>query len=267
MTVRPNPGRNVPDSVVPFPDHFSQLADAYARFRPSYPPELFERIAAHAPNTARCWDCATGSGQAAVSLATHFRQVVATDASAEQIAHATAHERVEYRVEPAERTSLEDQSVDAVTIAAALHWLDTDAFFAEVARVTRPGGLFAAWTYTTEITVDPAVTEVIERYNSEVLRDFWTPQHQLVWQQYRPIAMPFEEIEAPKVSIWARWTCEHLLGTLDTWSSAGLYREANGHPPSDAIRSEMQAAWARSGPLEEPRTIELPLAMRWGRVS
>jgi len=43
------------------------------------------------------WDCATGNGQAAVALAGHFDKVIATDASAEKVAHAERHPRFEYR--------------------------------------------------------------------------------------------------------------------------------------------------------------------------
>lgn len=50
----------------------------------------------------RVWDCACGNGQASVDLAGYFRTVYGTDLSAEQIAHAEAHPRVNYRVGLAE---------------------------------------------------------------------------------------------------------------------------------------------------------------------
>jgi methylase of polypeptide subunit release factors len=73
---------------VSFVDHFSEKSAGYARSRPTYPDELFAFLARHAPARDRAWDCATGNGQAAMGLARHFRQVEATDASAEQISHA-----------------------------------------------------------------------------------------------------------------------------------------------------------------------------------
>jgi hypothetical protein len=111
-----------------FKDHFSGHAAQYVKFRPGYPNELFTFLASIAPAHDRAWDCATGSGQAAVGLAAHFGSVIATDASAEQIGNATRHGRVMYRVAPAERSGIEGNSVDLVTVAQALHWFDMPAF-------------------------------------------------------------------------------------------------------------------------------------------
>lgn len=62
-----------------FLDLFSENANLDAAARPRYPEELFTFIAAQAPARNRAWDCGTGSGQAAVSLAERFAEVVATD--------------------------------------------------------------------------------------------------------------------------------------------------------------------------------------------
>src|SRR5205085_8056471 len=115
--------------------------------RPTYPDELFRLLAGWAPAVDRVWDCATGNGQAAIGLARHFRQVEATDASAEQIANAVPTDRVTYSVQPAERTSFPDASFDAVSVAQALHWFDFDRFNAEVRRVLRPRGVILVTSY------------------------------------------------------------------------------------------------------------------------
>lgn len=53
-------------------DQFSAVARAYARYRPSYPAELFAALARAAPGRRAAWDCATGTGQAATGLAAHL---------------------------------------------------------------------------------------------------------------------------------------------------------------------------------------------------
>ena len=58
-----------------FQDHFSTQADAYARFRPTYPDALYAWLVSRVPTRALAWDCGTGSSQAAVALAAHFTQV------------------------------------------------------------------------------------------------------------------------------------------------------------------------------------------------
>jgi trans-aconitate methyltransferase len=113
----------------PFSDHFSSSASSYASFRPGYPPALFAWLASVAPDRHRVWDCATGSGQAAVHLANHFEHVAATDASAAQLAHAARRPGVQYAAMSAERCALRDDSASLVTVAQALHWFDQPAFF------------------------------------------------------------------------------------------------------------------------------------------
>src|SRR5207244_11963084 len=63
-----------------FQDYFSDGARAYAAFRPRYPDALFAFLAGAVPRHDLAWDCATGSGQAAIGLARHFARVLASDA-------------------------------------------------------------------------------------------------------------------------------------------------------------------------------------------
>src|SRR6186997_1780603 len=91
-----------------FKDHFSQISSLYADFRPQYPARLFDYLADLAPGRSLVWDCAAGTGQATVDLARRFDRVIATDASAEQIAAAKPISNVEYRVATAEQSGLSD---------------------------------------------------------------------------------------------------------------------------------------------------------------
>src|SRR5436309_13441105 len=130
-----------------FHDHFSEVANRYADFRPHYPATLFDYLATPVPRSSLVWDCACGSSQATLDLATRFDRVVATDASREQIASATPHPNVEYRVAPADESGLPDASVGLLTVAQALHWFDLERFYAEAKRVLQPGGVLAVWAY------------------------------------------------------------------------------------------------------------------------
>src|SRR5213594_4767762 len=124
-----------------FHDHFSAVANRYADFRPHYPAELFDYLGALVPRNSVVWDCACGNGQATLDLAARFHRVVATDASREQVAAATPHANVEYRVAPAEKSGLPDESVALITVAQALHWFDLERFYAEAKRVLSPTGV------------------------------------------------------------------------------------------------------------------------------
>src|SRR6185436_6604155 len=126
---------------------FSRWAKLYAQARPTYPPALFEYLAGLGERHDVAWDCATGNGQAAHGLADHFGRVVASDWSFDQIRETVRHPRIAYRVATAERPALPDASLDLVTVAAAIHWFDLEAFYRELTHVLRGGGVAAAWSY------------------------------------------------------------------------------------------------------------------------
>jgi len=245
-----------------FSDHFSVVSSAYAEFRPGYPDSLFEWLAGLPARRDLAWDCATGSGQAAVGLGSHFDRVIATDASAEQIAAATPHPRVDYRVAPAEASGLESESVDLVTVAQALHWLDLPAFFAEARRVLRSDGVFAAWTYGNPRLDDPRADEALQRFTKETVGPFWPPERALVDSEYRTIDFPFAEIEPSAFEMEAQWTLPGLLGYIGTWSATTRFRAVRAHDPLADLATELERFW---GVLEAPRRIGWPLSMRVGR--
>ena len=80
-----------------FKDHFSDRSNDYARYRPVYPVALFAYLASITPEHMRAWDCATGTGQAALMLADYYSEVIATDASASQIENCIAKNGVRSR--------------------------------------------------------------------------------------------------------------------------------------------------------------------------
>lgn len=245
-----------------FKDHFSGHAAGYARARPGYPASLFAFLAAAAPSRARAWDCGAGSGQAARSLAAHFDAVVATDASAAQVAKAGPAPRLLYAAAAAERAPLRDASVDLVTVAQALHWFDLPAFFAEAARVGRPGALLAAWCYGNN-RVTPEVDRAWLRFYRDVVGPYWPPERLLVEEGYRSIAFPFAALPAPAFAMEADWDLAEFLDYLGTWSGSQYYRKARGSDPLDEIRAEMAAAWGDAG---SKRRIVWPLTLKLMRL-
>lgn len=245
-----------------FKDHFSAQAADYARYRPRYPAALFEFLASRSPGRMLAWDCATGNGQVAEGLAPRFQAVVATDGSASQISQAPRLANVEFRVEPAESSSLADDSVDLVTVGQALHWFDLDRFYTEVRRVARPQALVAAWCYNL-LSCDPDVDRVVVHYYRDVVGSYWTADRAKVERGYRDLPFPFEPVDAPELALEAEWDLSELAGYLGTWSSAQRYREALGRDPREEIEASLAAAWGSPG---EKRHIEWPLHFRLGRA-
>jgi SAM-dependent methyltransferase len=254
-----------------FKDHFSGHSDLYARARPHYPAALFDWIAAESPARTCAWDAGCGNGQASVALAARFESVIATDPSATQLRNAVAHPRIDYRNEPRNlsagdgngyRTSIADRSVDAVTVAQALHWFDLDAFVAEVRRVARPGALFVAWCYA-NCSVSPAVDAVIAHLYDDILGAYWPPERRLVDEGYASLALPFAPVRPPAFEMRVDWNARQLLAYLASWSATQRHFKATGEDAVAAIADQLAEAW--HGP-EYPRPVRWTLAVRAGRV-
>jgi hypothetical protein len=245
-----------------FPDHFSGHAELYRRYRPTYPAELYAWLAEISPGCAAAWDCATGSGQAAVGLAPHFELVVATDASAEQIGHARAHPAVRYVRAAAERAPLADASVDLITVAQAVHWFHLDAFYAEARRVARRGAHVAVWTYSL-VRVGAAVDAVVDWFYDQVVGPWWPPERRHVHERYQRLPFPFARVRAPSFDMRPRWTRADLLGQLSTWSSVNRYRKERGTDPLDLLRPKLAEKWPDA---EETRDVSWPIHLRVGRL-
>ena len=247
----------------PFSDHFSSSASSYASFRPGYPPALFAWLASVAPDRQRVWDCATGSGQAAVHLANHFKHVAATDASAAQLAHAARCPGVQYAAMSAERCALRDDSASLVTVAQALHWFDQPAFFAEARRVLVTGGLLAVWSYGLLTLHDATLDDIVHRFHQEAMGPYWPPERRLVDEGYRSLKLPFEHVDAPTFAMHADWTLDRLAGYLSTWSAVQRARAVTGMDPVPDVVQSLRPAWGRD---EEVRRLEWPLTLHVGRV-
>jgi SAM-dependent methyltransferase len=230
---------------------------------PTYPADLFSFVASIAPARDRALDCATGNGQAAIGLAGHFREVVAVDASAEQIRQAVPRPNVSYRVAPAEATGLPDASFDAVSAACGLHWFDRDRYYPEVERLLRPRGVFAAWTYS-RFTIDPAIDAFIRSSIQDVVFPYWAQANRLSWSGYRDVEFPFDEIAHPAFAIECDWTAEEMLGFLLTWSATRQCIRAIGSAFFESASRELIQRW---GPAGTTRRVTLPIDMRVGRVT
>lgn len=248
-----------------FKDHFSGHASDYRRHRPSYPKALFDFLASQANEKKCVWDCATGNGQAAVMLANDFEQVIATDASAEQIAQAEARDNIQYAVAPAENSGLDDHSVDLVTVAQALHWFDHDAFFKECHRVLKPGGLFATWWYRLVHLKkhSDAGKAILREFYKEIVGPHWPKERQHIDRDYQTIEFPFTPVDAPQFSIDLDWNLEQFLNYLKTWSGTKTYIQKFGEDPVERwFKPRILAVYSS---LDAPCPVSFPTPLKVGR--
>ena len=245
-----------------FKDYFSKQASEYTRYRPHYPAAIFEYLAEITVDHQLAWDCATGSGQAALGLVNYFEKIVATDASDKQIANATAHDRITYMVAPAEKTEIESDSVDLIVVAQALHWFDLDKFYAEVRRVSKSGGVLAAWSYSL-LRINSAIDKLVEKFYTEVIGPFWPAERKFVDDKYQSIIFPFQEFSTPSFKMEVRWDLSQLIGYLKTWSAVQRFKEKHKTDPVEVFAQDLNREWGRP---EKEKQIQWPINMRVGRV-
>lgn len=249
-----------------FKDHFSQVAGAYAQWRPTYPDALFDALAAVVPANAPVWEPGCGSGQATRGLASRFATVYATDPSAAQVeqhwATKTQASNVRVAVEAGEATALPDASVDLVAVAQALHWFDRTRFFAECARVLRPGGVLAAWTYL-DVEFPAPVAQAGVAFWSDI-RPYWPSERGDVMQGYADYEWPFPVLPAPELWLTAEWTLPQLLGYLGSLSAVARYRNATGHDPVAMHAGAFATDW---GDPALARGLRWPLVLHLRRKS
>jgi SAM-dependent methyltransferase len=244
----------------PFADHFSRVTAGYAAHRPRYPDALFDALAAAAPGRRLVWDCATGTGQAAVGLARTFDRVVASDASTRQVKGGEAHPRVRYLAAQAEHAALRTASADLVTVAQALHWLDLDDFYAEARRVLVPGGVLAVWTYGRHWVDGGPIDEQVDHFYGDVVGPYWPPERKWVEAGYAGLPFPFREIAIPAPEMAEHWTASQMLGYIGTWSAVVRYREATGTDPMAGLAERLTPLWG-----EAERRVRWVLTVRAGR--
>lgn len=256
-----------------FKDLFSSNSKEYASSRPTYPRSLFEFLVGLVRYRNLAWDCATGNGQAAVFLSEHFEQVIASDASKEQIENAQPRDNIRYEVFPAEKTTLVDNSIDLITIAQALHWFDLDEFYKEVKRVLRKddnggdtngSGVIAAWAYGLH-SISTEIDNITHLLYEDILGSYWPKERKIVENKYHDISFPFQEIDMPVFQIELDWTLSELIGYLYTWSSVQKFIEKNNSDPIKQINDDLAAAWGDKNTWHKRRRVVWPIYIRVGR--
>ncbi len=243
-----------------FKDYFSEQSDSYSKYRPLYPLELFRYLSEIVPDTGLAWDCAAGTGQASSGLAEFFDRVVATDASCRQIKNFAQVKGVHKYIASAENSGLNSGTVDLITVAQALHWLNYDLFNAEARRVLKDNGIIAIWSYNL-LSISPDIDKVIEHLYWKILKEYWPPERKHIENSYSELPFPFEKIKSPAFCMSAEWSFEHLLGYLESWSAVRKYKNKNGSNPLEQISDVLAREWGDS---DHSRRTDWPLTVYIG---
>jgi ubiquinone/menaquinone biosynthesis C-methylase UbiE len=243
-------------------DLFSNQASDYAKYRPTYPKELFEYIVAFVQNKTMAWDCATGNGQAAGLLSGYFEKVIATDISKAQLENAVQKNNISYQISPAEKTPFPDNSFDLITVATAYHWFEHKAFYKEATRVGKNNCVVAAWTYGSLNANDKKLNQIYQHFYQNIIKTYWEPERKHVDENYETV--PFDFTSLPSNIFYSnyQWTKDQFIGYIETWSAVQKYKKINGESPLLQIAEELDQAWKHN----ELKEIIFSIYLRIGRI-
>lgn len=198
---------------------FGAQADAYTKFRPGYPPEVFDYLLGlvnGAGRTPDVVDIGAGTGQLTVGFAARDCRVIGVEpddrmrqvlASREGIADTFAGS--------AEALPLPDSSADLIAGAQMWHWVDPSRAVPEIARVLRPGGVLAiVWSLRDDN--EPwlkAMEQVVELPDSYK----WFRKNDIP-----VLAKPFGAMDLQEFAFTQTSTPEGLVGLVGTFSHVAL---------------------------------------------
>ncbi|MFD7588719.1 class I SAM-dependent methyltransferase [Kitasatospora sp. NPDC059811] len=168
---------------------FGAIAEAYERFRPGYPDELFDTVAAYAGRPVRtALEIGAGTGKATRLFAGRGVDVTATEPDAAMLAELRRTAPPNVRTV---RAAFEDLrpggTYDLVYAAAALHWTRPEGRWSRVAELLEPEGVFANFGGPFQLA-DPAVEEAVRAARAPFLEsddvpspDGTAPEEELQW--------------------------------------------------------------------------------------
>lgn len=268
-----------------------QQAEKYAKFRPVHSPEVLQRIILYMSQSDALFETALdigcGTGQSTFNMRNHFKTVIGTDISEAQInqARTTLSERygtdekmMSFRVSPAEDLSFQpDSSVDLVTVAQAIHWIDIEKFYPEVKRVLRPHGVLALYGYGIAYLDDETASNLTHKLFKDIVgNDKDDPRRHILnhCEEYMPL--PFSDPCREDDLVMAKqMALGDFLGYLS--SSATYSTFAKAHPDTTVLTDLAQslAEAYRAGPSGQaiigikdediPTTVTWPIFILMGR--
>ena len=143
------------------------FAERYDRYRPSPAPVLLQLLPllAGVERPELVVDLGSGTGLSTRFWADHADAVIGVEPNPEMrglAMAATTAPNVSYRAASAPDTGLPNECADLVTCSQSLQWMEPGPTLAEIARILRPGRLFAAYEYRWSVTTSPAANAAFE---------------------------------------------------------------------------------------------------------
>jgi SAM-dependent methyltransferase len=229
---------------------FGAIAHAYEEFRPGYPEELFDLVAAYAGGPVRtALEIGAGTGKATRLFAAHGVAVTATEPDAAMLAELERTAPTNVRTVPASFEDLRPgETYDLVYAAAALHWTRPEGRWPRVAALLEPHGVVASFGGPVQLA-DPAVEEIVRAARAPFLEsddiaspDGTAPDEEMQWPGTELRQSPlFHDVR--QVVIERRFTMRpaDYVGYLSTVSAYLQLPDATREQVYDAITRALPA--------------------------
>jgi ubiquinone/menaquinone biosynthesis C-methylase UbiE len=200
-------------------------ASSYDRARPTPPPALLDLLTQviDTPHPALVVDVGSGTGLSTAIWGERAERVIGIEPNADMRNEAqrkieghpyAAH--IEYRKGLADQTGLPDGCADIVTAAQSFHWMEPTSTLAEIARILRPGGLFAAYDYDWPPTIHwelARLTQELARRLVELVQERGLAHSLKRWPKE-------EHLDRMRESAHFRFTREVLLHSIEQGDAA-----------------------------------------------
>lgn len=234
---------------------FGTAAGVYEAGRPEYPSDAVRWLVAPVGDNARVADVGAGTGKLTRGLVGTGCEVLAVDPDSAMLETLRAAvPGVPTFVGSAESLPLEDNSVDAVVLGQAWHWVDPVDGSREIGRVVRPGGVLGlVWNVRDEsVPWVKTLNSIVPDGGTTALLTAGPP----------PVAEPFGNVEERTWSWSAAVTRDRLSASVH---SRSYYITASPDARVE-VDSRLEALYDDLG-LHGERTLELPYNTRAFRFS
>lgn len=128
-------------------DYNQPTAAHYSAYRPPLHDIILKRVLANSSAFSNGLDIGCGTGYSAIALATYSRNVLGIDPSQSMLDRATDHPKIKYVKASGEKIPLPDHSVDIVTLAGSLFYMNLNVVGSEIKRVCRKGALVVSYDF------------------------------------------------------------------------------------------------------------------------
>lgn len=243
---------------------FGDWAQAYRRYRPTYPASVFAYLCELVGQRRDvCVELGAGSGQATGDLLPLFGEVIAVEPDAAMARLIPPDPRLTISVERGEDVRLPPACADAVVAAAALHWMDEAAILKAAGAWLRPGGVFFAFGFGPPQY--PAAPAGLASLLGQLRRDQRVHEHAVLTgiRPYRETlgeSGVFAQTGARETYASFVWTPQELAGYLVSTSGGQARARASG----DAARHGDLLAEAIAEAARGPIRVRFPVEIAYG---